>query len=302
MAKVLLKENEMSLAKQAQMNLDGESVPVLEYKDVLSVEDEMQLKDEPSIEVESDEEPEEVILVSEGPKFLGLPLVPGGDFQDDIEEPAELEVDEPEEDIEVTQDPWKWKLDTLLDWAGNKLNNVPRHSGKDSLGLERTIAYLQTIDKELSRGARMDVDGILDIDLLERMREEIHNAVKRCEDRLEKIQNSKYSGKKKKRADEQTGLVKEAQKSGGFVVAVPLLISAIARTLINSTVSAGHDMERSFKKLSDKYNLNDREKLEVVQLLMDMGFPLPRMDRGLLGEDFNPSSSDNFDYNGNFPA
>ncbi len=234
-----------------------------------------------------------------------LPHVPGGEDQTEIEEPEELEVEEPEDKIEVSNDPWKWNINSFMEWLQSKINNVPRHSGRDTTGLERAIAYLETLNKEISKAVRMDIDNVLDVDSIEKARDEIHNGIERLEERLDKIKSTKYpsKNKKKKSAEEESeGLVKEAQKAATFQVNVSLFISHIARICINSMVSAGHDIEKVFQKLVKKYDLTKREQAEVMQLLQDMGYPV-RRDRGfLLDEEIDPTSSDNFDWNANYPA
>ena len=67
-------------------------------------------------------------------------------------------------------------------------------------------------------------------------------------------------------------------------------------------ISNGRDIEDSYQKLVKKYKLTDRERLELIQLLQDMGLPMIR-DRALLPEDdFDPRSSDNFDFGSNYQA
>jgi hypothetical protein len=303
----------MSLVKSAQMDLDLDGISVeaddlndlrldlemmpesLEEEDFFS--DGGEISGEINIEVGDDD------VVHKEFSFT-LPHVPGGDDQTEIVEPEEIEVEEPEEDIEVSNDPWKWKINSFMDWLQAKINNVPRHSGRDTTGLERAIAYLETLNREISKAVRMDIDNVLDVDSIEKAREEIHRGIERLEERLDKVKSTKYPGKnKKKKAEgESEGLVKEAQKAASFTINVPLFISHIARVCINSMVSAGHDIEQSFKKLAKKYDLSKREQVEVMQLLQDMGYPV-RRDRGFaLDEDIDTTSSDNFDWAANYPA
>lgn len=237
---------------------------------------------------------------------LTLPHVPGGLDQEEIEE-AELEVEEPK-DIEISDDPWGWSVKAFLPWLSKKMQGIPSHSGRDTAGLERAIAYLERLDREISKAVRLDLDNEIAIDALEKARDEIQRGIERLEDRLEKVKSSKYPGKKKKlkkaaEANEE-GLVKEGKAThvGGIVVSVPLFISYLARVLINGTVSAGHDIEDMFKKLDKKFKLTDREKAELMQLLSDMNYPV-RRDRGfLVDEEIDTTSSDNFDWAANYPA
>jgi hypothetical protein len=241
-----------------------------------------------------------------------LPDVPGGENQDPIEEPAELEVEEPEDEIEVEEpDVWDWLkrggVVAFPDWLHDMMCNVPRHSGHDTAGIERAVAFLAAVDREISKVVRMDLKGELDISILEKARDEIHRGVDRLQERLERILSHKRPKKKKKADAEYEGIVKEAQKiygvqNGGVMITVPLLISRIARSCINGMVSAGHDIEDLYQKQAKLYNLTVREKAEVLQLLEDMGYPM-RRDRGLHpDEPIDRTRSDNVDWAANYPG
>ncbi len=193
-----------------------------------------------------------------------------------------------------------------MEWLQDKMDKVPRHSGRDTSGLERAISYLEAVNKEISKAVRMDIDNVLEIDTIEKARDEIHNGVERLEERLDKIKSTKYPSKNKKKKtaaeEESEGLVKSAQKTGAFTVNVSLFISHIARVCINSMISGGHDIERVYHKLVKKYDLTKREQIEVIQLLSDMGYTMGRYDRGLFDEDFDPTASDNDDLGANYTA
>ncbi len=127
----------------------------------------------------------------------------------------------------------------------------------------------------------------------------------KLEDSIERLQDleSELEGKKKKKKKAAAGndLVKEGQKAphvGGIIVTVPLLISRIARVCINGTVSAGHDIEDLFLRQAKMYNLTDREKAEVIQLIEDMNYPV-RRDRIRELNDNSPEPS-NGDWLENF--
>lgn len=270
-------------------------------------------------------EPMEVVLAPCPPEALEMaPL--------EVKEPADLEiiVEELPGAPEGTKDPEiievvdedkstkddndaKGKKDSKWDWAKNgaegfvvwvkeRLEDVPKHSGYDSAGLERACSYLEKLDNEISKAMRMDVDGELDADKVEEIRSKIDEGLNRLYDRLDKVKKSKKSSRKKK-SEFEAELVKEAQKAAGvkgtFVV-VPLLISRLGRIIINGLVSAGHDAGDMFQKLSKKYKLNDREQAELMQYLADSGFPM-KEDRGyMLDEEIDYSSSDNFDFMANY--
>lgn len=263
------------------------------------------------IEEEPEKEETVVLEVEEPEKELVLTLdkIPGGLHQDElVEEPETLEVEEPEE-VVVNDDPWDWGgvAKNFLPWLSKMMQSIPVHSGKDTAGLERAIAYLEAVDREISRAVRTDLNNEITIDSVEKARDEIQRGLERLEERLDKVKTSKYPKKgkknKKKASDEQDVLIKEAQKAthvGGIVITVPLFTSYLARVCINGMVSAGHDIEDMFTKLAKRYKLSEREQAELVQLLSDMNYPL-RRDRGIpLDEETDTSSSDNFDWAANY--
>lgn len=295
----------MSLVKESQLSLDGTDILMPDHNsdDDLFIEDSNDLLNEHHME-----NPLEDILLhlsqdSEDPALVfTLDNVPGGLDQDDIVEEG-LEVEEEPEEIEVNDDPWAWNIKNFLEWLSKKMQSVPSHSGKDSVGIERAIAYLERVDREISKAVRSDLNNEIAIDAVEKAREEIRKGLDRLQERLEKIMSSKYK-KKKKAGEELDGFVKEAQKSahvGGIVVNVPLFVSAICRTLINGMVTAGKDIEDNYKKLDGKYKFTPREKLEVFQLLADMGYPV-RRDRGMVDEEIDTTSTDNIEWGANYYA
>lgn len=218
-------------------------------------------------------------------------------------------------------DKWDWTskgADGFLAWIKEKLDSVPKHSGYDSAGLERACAYLEKLDKEISRAMRLDLDGELDANKIEDIRAKIDDGVARLQGRLGKVEQAKKSKRKKKSEDittglvaegsegvlgEEAGLVKEAQKIWGvhgLVIVAPAFISRLARTMVNGMVSAGHDLEDMQSKLAKKWKLSDREQMELIEVLESMGYATKR-DRGLeLNEEFDASSSDNYDFAANY--
>lgn len=222
---------------------------------------------------------------------------------EDSEEPKKQDENDARKSKKIDQ--WDWEArghEGFIEWIQDRFKSVPKHSGYDSSGLERAVSYLERLDNEISKAMRLDLDGKLDADKIEDIRSKIDDGIERLYERLDKIKKNK---KKKKKADlSDQALVKEAQKITGvkgIFVTVPLITSTIARICINGYVSAGHDLEDMFQKLAKKYKLNDREKLETIQLLSDMGFPI-RTDRGLVDEEFDPTSSDNMDFSAQYKA
>jgi len=259
------------------------------------------------LEVEEQQNPLEVVIQFEG-DLPGAKVSPEPVIEVTEESPEVEEKKEDDEDVNDAKKPkgkWDWKTrgpQGFVLWIKERFDTVPKHSGLDSAGLERALAYLDKLDSEISKAMRLDVDGELDANKVEEIRCKIDDGAEALKDRLDKVRKSK-KGNKKKSDFVFEGMVKEGQKITGvqgIYVTVPLLISGIARVLINGTVSAGHDLKEMYDKLVDKYKLNDREKTEVRWLLFDMGYPL-RGDRGYLpDEEYDQTSSDNLDYAANY--
>jgi ElaB/YqjD/DUF883 family membrane-anchored ribosome-binding protein len=247
-------------------------------------------------------EPGEIAIVIDD-----LPGAPRGtsDPEPLLEVVEEEKKDDENEAKSKKPEKWDWSAsgsEGFIHWVKERIDNVPKHSGYDTAGLERAVSYLDKLDSEISKAMRLDVDGDLDANKVEEVRAQIENGISKLHDRLDKVKQSKKKPKKKK-ADQENSLVKEGQKITGVqgvFVTVPLLISRIARVCINGTVSAGHDIEDLYKRQVAKYKLNDREQAEVQQLLFDMGYPI-RQDRGYMAdEEVDIASSDNFDWAANY--
>jgi hypothetical protein len=315
----------MSLIKTSQLGLDGVKV---KPEDLDMFEDLKELGDydladlQVELELAPDDSDEQLVLedleddgaevsgeivveVDDEPKLtkqfsFSLPHVPGGAIQDEIDEP-DLEVDEDKDDIQVESDPWSWNLNTAMDWLQNRLDSIPKHSGRDVVGIERAISYLKKVLGEISKMVKSDYDNCLDVNSLEDARNEILNGLDRLEERLDKLVS--YRNKKKKKADfESNGLVKEGQKAGGFQTNVSAFMAGLARLLINGHISAGHDIDTSFDKIAKKFKLTDREKFELCIVLGDMNFPVRRDRFYLPDEEIDTKSSDNMDWSSQHPA
>ena len=264
-------------------------------------------------------EEEEVVVLEDGDPdedlIFMLPQVPGAPEAGEIvvmdETPSgDIEVeDESDAQVEVVDDPWDWQSKgprNFLNWLANMISNVPKHSGYDTTGLEKAISYFEILNKEISKAMRQDFKDEIDAAKAEKARDEIERGIDRLVERLERVKSTKYprKGKKVKKGwAEELGLIKEAQRAtriDGITITVPLIISTIARICINGMVSAGHDLEDMFEKQAKIYNLDNREKAELAQLLSDMGYAM-RRDRGIeVGKDWDPTQSDNFDMNANY--
>lgn len=258
--------------------------------------------------VEVHDHPEEIEIVMELP---GAP--PGTKDPEPVLEVSEHDHEHGDKS-EVDEDPakaaknekWDWSKrgpKGFIAWVKERCDDVPKHSGYDTAGLERAVAYLERLDNEVSKAMRMDLDGELDANQIEKVRSIIDNGIERLHDRLDKVKSSKKKSRKKKSELMHEGLVKEAQKITGVqgvFVTVDLLTSLIARVCVNGMVSAGHDIEDLFERQAKYYNLNTRERAQVIQLLDDMGYAV-RRDRGFMpDEDLHVEDSDNMDWAANY--
>lgn len=245
-----------------------------------------------------------------------LPGAPPGTENPEIEVQEDEEDDKDDKDsdsaIDMNSDTseskgkWDWQYNDpqeFLHWVQNRISETPKHSGYDTAGLERAIAYLERIDTEISKAMRSDLDGSLDADKIEEIRSQIDNGLTKLYDRRDSIRESKRRNKKKKSSEEGSDLTKEGQKItgvNGVTVTVPLLISSLARVCINSAVSAGKDIGNVYDEMCEKYSLNLREKAELRQLINDMGYHL-HYDRGHSpDEEYSIRSEDNFDWSPNY--
>ena len=214
-----------------------------------------------------------------------LDKVPGAETQDDIEDEPE-----PEKVVEEKKeyDDWDWEgrgVNQFLQWLQDRLGGVPKHSGYDTTGLERALAYFDRLNTEITRAMRKDYRNEIDAAKAEQAREEIEKGIERLIERLDRLKSKKFNkGKKNKKAEEVApGIVKTAETSfpGEMSINIPYFISFIARTCIESVVQAGKDLNEMFIKLSKDYDLDKREKAQVICLFKDMGYPLI-IDRGQL--------------------
>lgn len=180
-----------------------------------------------------------------------------------------------------------------LNWIKSHLDKIPKHKG-ETLGIERAKSYLNKVLTMLSKMIQDDHDGKIDVAKAEEARIVVEDGIERLDKELQK---------RKKKANKNSEITKEAAV-GGFMVTVPLIVSSIARVCINSTISGGKDIEHTFERLAKKYKLTDREKVEVIQLLADMNYPL-RRDMGFMVDDdekYQYSSENNYNFVPNYQA
>jgi hypothetical protein len=220
---------------------------------------------------------------------------------------SERFVDEIDDDMkEAPKPPPKAKtwqedraVDNFMDYVKDSYpHKIPKHDGKSIVGAERAIRWLTNFGKEISEAVRKDTSGILDDSLLEETRVAVMKDILLLKEHVKKLDKA-FKGKLKKKAGLDDDLMKYAEeieiaynyevnseiKKVAAHPKIQLVVSpferAVAGIIINSVVSGGKNFEEVYDFLSDKYKLNDREELAIMQVIMDSGYPIFK-DRGTI--------------------
>lgn len=212
-------------------------------------------------------------------------LIPGADISSD-------DIDEEETEVE-TDYANDGDLSKFMDYISDKYKSIPQHDGQTTVGCERATGYLERLNSEISRAIREDSDNVLDLVALEDIRVSIMGDIVKLKSHLSKLKKRlKDSQSKKAEASlppawkasdgslvSAEDLSKVASTPRNIVIAVSPFERAISGIMINAHVSAGHPIEEVYKFLADKYSINEREELAIMQLCMDSGFHVFK-DRG----------------------
>lgn len=138
---------------------------------------------------EADEESETVQLEADEDEFV----IPGSAAKM-VREKTE---DELKEQIPEDQKDWPnhGNHAAFVVYLSDKLNKIPQHSGTTTVGIERAIAYLKSLDAEISRAVRTDLDSKIAEEETEKLRDQIADSIERLDEALEKIHNKKKNKK-----------------------------------------------------------------------------------------------------------
>jgi hypothetical protein len=160
-------------------------------------------------------------------------------------------------------------------------SSIPKHDGKSMLGCERAMSWLQRLSNDISTNVRNDVDGILDehVQTLGEVQESILTDILVLKDHMKKLKQMLPDRVKSASSDDE--ILKVASTPNNMVICISPFIRAITGILINSTVSAGKPFEDVYDYLLEKYEISEREQLEILQVLKDMGQPIFK-DRGMM--------------------
>ena len=220
--------------------------------------------------------------------------------------------------------PEELPMDFVKDWKDNKNvksfmkyvesmypGGIPAHDGKSTLGCERAIRFLDGINREISSAIKKDMEDVLDVVRLEEVRVSIMKDLIVLKDHLTKLKSSlkdmKKSASIEKEAfegmEEDIEMVydrmieNEAMEKKAFSPKLRVVVTpferAISGILINSVVAGGKPFEEVFEFLKKKYDLDERDELSIMQVVMDSGFPIFK-DRGTFSQDPSKSKEENY--------
>jgi len=281
------------------------------------------------IEVSEDEapvahSPETAIIVVEEPDDL----VPGSDAKlMALPVKEEQKADAPKV-TDWANDRDHSKFPQYLD---ERIKSIPKHNGMTVPGCERAKHYLKDCQREISQAVRDDFGGKIDEVWADKKRQEVDEMIMRLDQQIEALSN--------KLASTETRIVAEGSCPKCSTVApmwhdtdgdklvclqcnadltndstlsktagTPVLNvfmnpfeRAIVATIINSSVSAGKNIEETYELLKNKYNFTPREELAIQQLVADYGYPVFK-DRGRLNESADPAAGNGVDFMTNYNA
>lgn len=228
-----------------------------------------------------------------------LPGAP--DYVDDDLAEEEEEEEEVETDWENDRDPKHFMAYILKMYPGQ----IPKHNGKSTLGCEKAVLFLTNLNKEISEALRSEhEEGELDLDVLEDIRVRMTKDVVKLKEHIKKLNKDNKKTKKKAEVELEPVIVKQNSITNEIIKEastpkVQLVMTpfqrAITGIILNSTISAGKPFESVYEFLKKKYKFTDREELEILQLLMDMGQPIFK-DRGIIGDEGQDEEGHGIDF------
>jgi hypothetical protein len=192
---------------------------------------------------------------------------------------------------------------------------IPKHDGTSPAACEVAIKFLKKLLSEISIAIRKDdpVSPILPISELENsFKYKIMSDIiilKDYKKKLEKKISDNLNKKHQKTASVSEDnsdidfiedvynniLEKEAMLKNAFTPKLQVVVTpferAISGIIINSVVAGGKPLEDVFEFLKKKYDLNEREELAIMQIIMDSGFPIYR-DRGTISSNPDDASEE----------
>lgn len=167
-----------------------------------------------------------------------------------------------EEDIKADN------TNSFVDYVKSSIDLVPEYVEDNRNSIRRAIAYYENLQDEIHATVANDADDVnfslTDMSQLDQLDQSIDRKLAKLKDVLG-VRSIQVKVKQTKHA---------SGKAADFVYYVPPFTMAIARICINAKVANGRNLEETYQKLRDKYSMNEREHLEVLQVLHDMGYPI----------------------------
>lgn len=206
------------------------------------------------------------------------------------------------------QEPQGWmhtkKVEQFVQFLDEQMSGIPtiQHAQGNLSKMENAAARWKKLNNYCSEAMRGDFHGVLDVDDIDKKRQQIEYNMDALQDAIDSLHQMKQTRRQqrrqhRRRADEDLDgtMTKEATAPHftGFQMMVTPFQRAIAGALINGKVSGGRNLEELWAEAKSKYKMDAREELEILQILADMGYPEFK-DRLRLGEDEDPTRKDGF--------
>lgn len=218
------------------------------------------------------------------------------DMEPQMEEPFMERIPGSDADVNMLQDDTVEEEVKETDWVTDRdvakfmgfleeayPGGIPRHDGSSISGAERAMSYINALHKQISEAIRSDKKNELDTVVLDKYRVNFMKDMYTLKEHIKSLQTNVRKQHKKSELDKKSEMVKEGS------IPIPTLVMtpferAISGIIINSVISGGKPFEDVYEHLKAKYQLNDREELAIMQLVMDMGYPIFK-DRGTYSTD-----------------
>ena len=209
-----------------------------------------------------------------------------------------------EEEEEESQD-WLETKDPkhFVMFLQKEINRFPSPNsvrGNVSL-IEQSLGQWKRLDAFVSKALREDYEGVLNLQYVDKVRSLVDRNIESLEDMLDSF----YAFRKKKRqlkkrhADSDAEMVKNAGTAEFTMIVTPFQ-RAIAGMLVNGNVSGGKNIEELWDKIKEKYSMTEREELEIMQIMADMGYPIFK-DRFRIGDEVHNPQAPEEESKGEWP-
>lgn len=177
------------------------------------------------------------------------------------------DADSSSKDIEVSS--WNTS-DDFMKYIESSLSAFPELKDGSKFAMIHAIAYGEKMRDQMFT-AVASCDNEFSMDQLKRL-DTIENDVTY---RLTEIQAVFNLDENLTTGNSINDHIKKASgKASQWTLVVDPFIAAIVRLCINAKVQGGKNIEETYEWLEKEYNLDDREKLQVLYVLIDSGYPI----------------------------